>query len=65
MSDASLTQGSLADVRAGGSSNNKLGVIADLLRTRPTRCHQATGHRLLQSGHQAAPPPNPREVLQL
>ena len=44
-SDASLTQGSLADVCAGGSSNNKLGVVADLLGTRPTRCHQATSTR--------------------
>ena len=28
-----LTQGSLADVCAGGSSNNELGVSADLLET--------------------------------
>lgn len=43
----SLTQGSLADVCAGGSSNNKLGVTADLLGTRPTKCCQSTRHVFL------------------
>lgn len=53
----SLTQGSLADVRAGGSSNNKLGIIADLLGTRPTKRRQAPRHALLQSG-----PPSSQRV---
>lgn len=53
----SLTQGSLADVRAGGSSNNKLGIIADLLGTRPTKRRQAPRHTLLQLG-----PPSSQRV---
>lgn len=62
----SLTQGSLADVRAGGPSNNKLRVIADLLGTRPTECCQAARHMFLGLGHLHSQwvhflPPSPRE----
>lgn len=38
----SLTQGSLADVSAGGSSNDKLRIVADFLGMRPTKCCQPT-----------------------
>lgn len=40
----SLTQGSLADVCAGGSSHDELGVPAELLGTKPTRYYQLPGH---------------------